>query len=459
MLAQNMIENIINEALNAGADFAEVFDETTFFQEVWTSQEGIEQNSLGRERGVGIRIFKGCNCYYGHTNDCSESALIRLIRSLTAGLETRNAGILRLGDQQVYRMKISPVLASGLEWKKRLEPVQQIIGAGMAYDQEIVSMRVLRTDLEQYVQIANSDGLFASDERVKTRLYIEAYAQKETDLQMGYFGPGAMAGNDYYDTIDLEQCGRETARQAKTILHAKPCPGGQMSIVVSHGFGGLLFHEACGHSLEATAIAREVSDFCGRIGQQVASDKVTLIDDGSISGEWGSLHIDDEGVPTRKNVLIENGILKNYMVDRLNGLRIGMEPTGSSRRQNYRFAPTSRMTNTYIAPGNDKKTDIIAETERGLYVKSIVGGSVETTTGDFNFRTGECYLIENGKVTEPVRGATLIGNGSTVLKNVDRVANDFELRQGYCFDASGTLYIGAGQPTIRVSNMIVGGIC
>lgn len=231
-----------------------------------------------------------------------------------------------------------------------------------------------------------------------------------------------------------------------------------MSVVVDNGFGGLLFHEACGHSLEATVIAKNSSEFCGKLGKKVASDVVTLIDDGSIDGEWGSLHIDDEGTPTQKNILIENGILKSYMVDRLNGMRAGLAPTGSSRRQNYKFAPVARMTNTYIAPGKSTPEEIIAATERGLYVKSIIGGSVESATGDFNFSTGECYLIENGKVTTPVRGATLIGNGGTVLQNVDMVAGDYDLRQGYCYASSGALFIGAGQPTIRVSNMTVGGI-
>ena len=185
---------------------------------------------------------------------------------------------------------------------------------------------------------------------------------------------------------------------------------------------------------------------------------VTLIDDGSIPNEWGSLHVDDEGMPTQKNILIENGILKSYMVDRLNGMRAGLAPTGSSRRQNYKFVPTSRMTNTYIAPGKSTPEEIIRATERGLFVSAINGGSVEPATGDFNFSAGECYLIENGKITIPVRGITLIGNGLTVLQNVDMVANNYELRQGFCYASSGALFIGAGQPTVRVSNMTVGGI-
>ena len=312
--------------------------------------------------------------------------------------------------------------------------------------------------MEQLVQIANTEGVYVQDNRVKTRLYIAAYAQNGTDVQSGYYGPGAMRGHEYYDQIDVEAAAREAARAAKVILHAKPCRGGQMPVVVANGFGGLLFHEACGHSLESTVIARGSSEFCGLLGKKVASDVVTLVDDGSIAGEWGSLHVDDEGTPTQKNVLIENGILKSYMVDKLDGLRAGLKPTGSARRQNYRHYPVARMTNTYIAPGKSTPEEIISSTEKGIYVKSINGGSVDPSTGDFNFNASECYMIQNGKLSEPVRGVTLIGNGGTILKAVDMVADDFELRQGFCYASSGALYIGAGQPTIRVRNMTVGGI-
>ena len=267
-----------------------------------------------------------------------------------------------------------------------------------------------------------------------------------------------MMGHEFYEKINVEEAGREAARQAKVILHAEPCKGGRMPVIVAHGFGGLLFHEACGHSLEATVIAKKSSEFCGKLGKKVASDVVTLIDDGSIEGEWGSLHVDDEGIPTRKNILIEKGVLKSYMVDRLNGLRTGLSPTGSARRQNYKYCPVARMTNTYIAPGNVTPEAIIRATGYGLYVKSINGGSVDPATGAFNFSAGECYMIQDGKRTAPVRGVTLIGNGGSVIQGVDMVGNDFELRQGYCYASSGALFIGAGQPTVRVKSMTVGGI-
>lgn len=458
MLTQKLIEDILDEACLRGADFAEVFEENCLFQETTANHEKIEQCQTGRESGVGIRMFKDKNCYYGYSNQKTELALKSLVKGLAKAMKGDGMSRIALQDKQIYTMGPELVLASELPSDVRLKPLRSAVRAGMDYDPEIVRMRVKLTDMEQEVQIANSEGLFVQDTRVKTRLYIGAYAQNGTDIQNGYYGPGAMRGHEYYDSIDVEACAREAARQAKVVLHSEPCPGGQMSVVVDNGFGGLLFHEACGHSLEATVIAKDASEFCGKLGTKIASDVVTLVDDGSIEGEWGSLHVDDEGAPTQKNVLIENGILKSYLVDRLNGMRAGLAPTGSSRRQNYKFAPVARMTNTYIAPGGSTAEEIIKATESGLYVKAINGGSVEPATGDFNFSTGECYLIENGKITTPVRGATLIGNGGTVLRNVDMVANDYDLRQGYCYASSGALFIGAGQPTIRVSNMTVGGI-
>lgn len=458
MLTQNMIEKVLDEACLRGADFAEVFEENCLFHETVTTHERVEQSQMGRESGVGIRMFKDKNCYYGYTNQKTEAALKHLVTGLTKAMKGDKMARTALAEKKIYTMGPEVIYASSLPSEKRMEPVYRAVRAGMDFDEEIVRMRVKLTDMEQEVQIANSEGLYVQDSRVKTRLYIGAYAQCGNDIQNGYYGPGAMRGHEYYDQIDVEACAREAARQAKVVLHAEPCPGGQMSVVVDNGFGGLLFHEACGHSLEATVIAKDASEFCGKLGTKIASDVVTLIDDGSIASEWGSLHVDDEGTPTQKNILIENGILKSYMVDRLNGMRAGLAPTGSSRRQNYKFAPVARMTNTYIAPGKSTPEEIIRATECGLYVKAIIGGSVESATGDFNFSTGECYLIENGKVTTPVRGATLIGNGGTVLKSVDMVAGDYDLRQGYCYASSGALFIGAGQPTIRVSNMTVGGI-
>ncbi len=457
MLSQDMIERILDRASEKGADFAEVFEEERIQQETQITQDEIEECQNAKECGIGIRLFKDKTRYYAYTNNRSEEAIFQLVSDLTKAMKGDCMARQRLQEKKIYKMGSETQVVSNKSLKERIAPARRAVAAGMSQD-EIVRMRVKLTDMEQLVQIANTEGVYVQDNRVKTRLYIAAYTQNGTDVQSGYYGPGAMRGHEYYDQIDVEAAAREAARAAKVILHAKPCRGGQMPVVVANGFGGLLFHEACGHSLESTVIARGSSEFCGLLGKKVASDVVTLVDDGSIAGEWGSLHVDDEGTPTQKNVLIENGILKSYMVDKLDGLRAGLKPTGSARRQNYRHYPVARMTNTYIAPGKSTPEEIISSTEKGIYVKSINGGSVDPSTGDFNFNASECYMIQNGKLSEPVRGVTLIGNGGTILKAVDMVADDFELRQGFCYASSGALYIGAGQPTIRVRNMTVGGI-
>jgi len=241
------------------------------------------------------------------------------------------------------------------------------------------------------------------------------------------------------------------------MLHAVDCPAGVFSVVIDGGFGGVIFHEACGHSLEATSVSRGNSVFCGKLGQQIAASCVTAIDDGIMPGEWGSINVDDEGTPSRRRVLIENGILKSYMVDILGGRRMGMEPTGSSRRQNYTFAPTSRMTNTFIAPGKDDAEEMIRTMGDGLFAASMGGGSVNPLTGEFNFAVDEGYWVKDGKILCPVRGATLIGKGHEVLHNIDRVGPEMWMAPGMCGSMSGSVPTNVGQPRIRVSSIIVGG--
>jgi len=241
------------------------------------------------------------------------------------------------------------------------------------------------------------------------------------------------------------------------MLHADPCPAGKMPVAIDNGFGGVIFHEACGHSLEATSVAKGNSVFAGKLGQKIASDKVTAIDDGTMPNLWGSLNIDDEGMPTRRKVLIEKGILKGYMIDKLNSRRMNMEPTGSSRRESYKYAPTSRMTNTFIAAGEYSNEAIIGSISNGLYAKKMGGGSVNPVTGEFNFAVMEGYLIKNGKIDKPVRGATLIGKGHEVLMNIDMVGRDMQQAQGMCGSVSGSVPTNVGQPMIRVSEITVGG--
>jgi TldD protein len=264
-------------------------------------------------------------------------------------------------------------------------------------------------------------------------------------------------GLELFDLFDPKEVGTHAAKQAMVNLKAGYCKAGQMTVAIENGFGGVIFHEACGHSLEATQVAVGMSEMCGKLGQKIANEKITAIDDGTIPNAWGSVNIDDEGNPTQRNVLIERGVLKNYMIDRLGSRRMGMPMTGNSRRQSYAYEPTSRMTNTFIANGPDKNEDIIASIEYGLYAKQMGGGSVNPLTGAFNFAVNEGYMIRNGKICEPVRGASLIGTGSKIIQDIDMVGQNLATAQGMCGSSSGSVPTDVGQPLIRVKKITVGG--
>lgn len=354
------------------------------------------------------------------------------------------------------RLAIQKDFAS-IDLREKQQLLRFMTEEGLAYDPRLVGMDSLYLDMSQEVIIANSTGLYVTDERNKTRLFSQSIAQEGDVIERGWVGPGHLGGFEFYDDLDLKAYAREAARMAIVNLSATYAEGGVMPVVVDRGFGGLLFHEACGHSLEATSVSRGSSEFCNRLGEEVASPLLTLVDDGSIPGRWGSLQVDDEGMKTQRNVLIEKGILKGYLIDILGGRRMGMEPTGSARRENYTFAPTSRMTNTFIEAGQDDDDQMIKDLEKGLFVKGINAGSVNPATGEFNFNVGEAYLIEQGELTKPVKGLSLIGTGGDILKQVDAVGKDTSIGDGFCWSASGALYIGAGQPRIRLKRMMVGG--
>ena len=311
--------------------------------------------------------------------------------------------------------------------------------------------------MDHNILIANTEGVYAQDRQIRTRIAISAVAEMDGEAQTGFFGPGRRMGMEMFDEIDPKEVGLHAAKQAVVMAGAGYCPAGVMPVAIGNGFGGVIFHEACGHSLEASAVAYGQSQFVGKLGQKIANEKVTAIDDATIPNAWGSINIDDEGTPAQRKVLIEKGVLKSYMIDKFNGRRMGMPSTGSSRRQTYSFTPTSRMSNTYIAEGTDKNEDIIASMEYGLFAKDMGGGSVNPTTGEFNFAVNEGYLVRNGKICEPVRGASLVGKGSDIIMDIDMVGTGLDLGTGMCGSSSGSIPTTVGQPLIRVSHITVGG--
>lgn len=458
MISKNTAEAVLLSAVSTGAEFAEIFMENNIKNSIGVINGKVERANSGIDYGCGIRIIDRDKVVYVYTNKPERENLIRLAKEGAQAIKGESSiKSLVLKNIDVNRLYVPEILPEKVKKSDIVNMLRLGGEAAYSYNSIITQTNFGYLDSKQNVLIANTEGLFAEDERVRTRISVSAVASEGNEKQTGYFGPGALKGYEFYNNINIEDIAKEAARSAVTMLKAENCPSGKMPVIMDNGFGGVIFHEACGHGLEAAAISKRASVFTDKIGQKIASDKLTAIDDGTIPGSWGSINIDDEGIKSRRNILIENGILKNYMVDRYNGKLIGMEPTGSSRRESYKFVPVSRMTNTYIAPGTDKKEEIIADTEFGLYAKYMGGGSVNPASGDFNFAVSEAYIIRNGKICEPVRGATLIGNGAEVLHNIDRISDNIALAEGMCGASSGSVPVCVGQPMLRVQNITVGG--
>ena len=458
MLKQDVAQTVLAEALKTGGDFAEIFLEDRLNNNISMLSGKVQSVNSRRLHGAGVRVFSGLQGVYVYTNDTTLAGLLACAKRAALAVKGEkyySAEDLKWTDvPNIHFIQEMPDQVKNARKVAKMKEAQAVLSA----EPEIVQGSIGYMDSVQRVWIANTEGLFTTDTRVYTRMNVAAIASNGTENQTGGVSPGGMQGFEIFNTkIDPEAMAKEAAQQARTMLHAPVCPAGTMPVVIDNGFGGVIFHEACGHSLEATSVAVGNSEFCGKLGQKVAADCVTAIDDGTIPNEWGSLNIDDEGTPTTKLVLIENGILKNYMIDKLNARRMNMPITGSGRRQGYMFAPTSRMRNTYIAAGNDDNDEIIATMGDGLYAKKMGGGSVEPTTGKFNFAVSEGYLVKDGKIVHPVRGASLIGRGSEILPLIDRVGKDMQMAQGMCGSISGSIPTNVGQPMIRVSSMTVGG--
>ncbi len=458
MLEKRLYEEILGIAMTGGADFAEVYCEYTRNGTISLINKRIEAITDNTVSGVGIRAFKGTSTVYGSTSDISRAGLIKCARSVAEAMgELRGEANIVLTERIFPNIHPVTKVPSSADISVKTDILKLACNSASEYDKRIVQATGNLITVDHTIEIANTEGLLTSDRHIRTRLAVSAIASDGTETQSGSSSPGRGMGLEVFELFPPESIGKEAARQAIVNLGAVYCPAGQMTVAIESGFGGVIFHEACGHSLEATSVGTGCSQMCGKLGQKIANEKVTAIDDGTIPGAWGSVNIDDEGTPTKRNVLIENGVLKNYMIDRLGSRRMGMPVTGSGRRQSYTYEPTSRMTNTFIDNGPDKNEDIIASIEYGLYAKSMGGGSVNPLTGDFNFAVNEGYLVRNGKICEAVRGASLIGTGSKILEDIDMVGQNLATGQGMCGSSSGSVPTDVGQPLIRVSNITVGG--
>ena len=458
MISREICQRVLQKAVSTGADYAEIFAENTVNHVINMIADKVDSINDAVIAGAAVRVYKGLRSVMASTVDMSEAGLLRCAESAAEALGQGEAQIDIVLQERLFG-DIHPVkiVPSSVPNQAKVAILKEGYFAAREYDSAVKQVTGGLLDVDHNILIANSEGLYTQDRQIRTRMFISAVAEMNGETQTGSCAPGRRMGLEMFDTIDPKNVGIHAARQAVTMAGAGYCPAGVMPVAIENGFGGVIFHEACGHSLEATSVALGQSQFTGKLGQKIANEKVTAIDDGTIPGAWGSINIDDEGTPAQRKVLIENGVLKSYMIDKFNGRRMGMASTGSSRRQSYRFTPTSRMTNTYIAPGQDKDADIIASIAYGLYAKEMGGGSVNPITGEFNFAVNEGYLIRNGKICEPVRGASLVGKGSEIIQNIDMVGANLDMGQGMCGSSSGSVPTNVGQPLIRVSRITVGG--
>ncbi len=458
MVSSKVVDAVLNEALKTGGDFSELYLEDTESNTMAMIDGKVESANYTRKVGAGVRVLKGTRSAYAYSADTGEDALIACARAAASALkgtkecEAKAISIDRIGQSW------AKIPFSEINNQKRIELLRRGTKAAKAYSDEITQVVASYMDFDHRTWVYNSEGVHAEDRRPRVRTAIQSVAMANGEAQTGVCSPGYGMGFEIYrDRINIEDVGRESAKTAVTMLHAPECPAGTVPVVIDGGFGGVILHEACVHGLEATSVGRGNSVFCGKLHQQIASPIVNAVDDGTLPGEWGSMHFDDEGNPAQRNLLIENGILKSYLVDILGSRLMDHPVTGSGRRQDYTYAPTSRMTNTFFAPGKDDEEEMLRTMGDGLFAAKMGGGSVNPLTGEFNFAVSEGYWVKDGKILCPVRGATLIGKGAEVLMKIDRIGRNMWMAPGMCGSQSGSIPTNVGQPRIRVAEIVVGG--
>ncbi|HEX4538776.1 MAG TPA: TldD/PmbA family protein [Acidimicrobiales bacterium] len=458
MIDSSVVDRVLGEALRTGGDFAELFVEDRRTSAASLDDGKVEELSSGRDRGAGIRVVMGETTGFAHTADLSEAGL-RAAAGAAAAVARGGGGgrVVAVTPSTAPRHSDVSTYPETVAKAKKVELLTRADEAARSEGAAITQVAAGYGDSRRRILVANSDGLLVGDDQVRTRLGVSCVAVGDTGMQTGYETAALTVGFELFDRVQAEEVAREAARRALTKLSARPAPSGILPVVLKGGTGGILFHEACGHGLEADHIAKDSSVYTGRVGELVASPLVTLVDDGTMGPEWGSFAIDDEGRPAQRNVLISEGVLTDYMWDFLRARKEGRVSSGNGRRQSYQHLPMVRMTNTYLIEGTDDPDEIVAQTPNGVYVAKLGGGQVNTATGDFVFGMNEAYLIEGGRITEPLRDANLIGNGPEVLKGIDAIGDDFAMGPGTCGKDGQAVPVGCGQPTVRISGVTVGG--
>jgi TldD protein len=461
MIDEVVARQVIRQALSRGGDFADLFVESRRAYNLRLEEEKVEDNNSGNEIGAGVRVLREESVSYAYTNDISEASLLETARVAAAASRGGDSVSIDLEKplRSLPRLEEHPVELDVGTYprEEKIDLLRRADQAAREAGPHVVQVIAALGDSRQEMFIANSLGEIVRDSRVRVRMVVQVVAAKDGEIQTGHETPGMLAGYELFRLYPPEETGRIAAEQALTMLQARPAPTGPMAVVIANGTGGVLFHEACGHSLEADAVYKKASVFMGKIGQRVASPLLSAYDDATLVNRWGSFSYDDEGVRAERTPLIERGMLLGFINDRKRSMRDGVAATGNGRRQSYRFVPVPRMTNTYIEIGTAGKEEIIADTQLGLYALKLGGGEVNPVTGDFIFAVTEGYMIRGGEVAEAVKGATLIGNGPRVLMDIDAVAGDLDFDTGMCGKDGQAVPVCTGQPTLRVRELVVGG--
>lgn len=458
-IPEELLAKIIRKALSTGGDYADIFVGHERPMTIQLEDDKIEKIVSGVDSGVGVRVIFGDKSAYAYSNDFSEDSLINIARAVSSAVKEKRERDIVLDLRSVrpsvdFTIKYNP---QDVEIEKKILLLENANKAAKGISPKIKQVSVIYRDSVQNICIAASDGTIAEDERIYTLALIQVVASEGGNLQTGYEPVGGLIGFELFEENLFEEIAVTAAQKAVNMLSARKAPGGRMPVVISAEAGGTMIHEAIGHGLEADLAQQGLSVYTNKIGQQIASPLITIIDDSTLPNKRGSFRFDDEGVVSQRTVLVEKGILKGYMYDRLTAMKEGISSTGNGRRQSYKDRPIPRMSNTFIAPGNGDPDGIIRSVDKGLFVKKMGGGQVNTVTGEFVFEVSEGYIIEKGQVGEPVRGATLIGNGPEVLKSIDMVGNDLGFSIGTCGKDAQGVPISDAMPTVRIPEIVVGG--
>ncbi len=455
------IDTIMDNMLSASVDDADIYFQSSHF-ESWVLEGGIiKEGTHSIEKGAGVRVLSGEKTGFAYSDRIEMDVLLQAANNVKAiarqGQNGQNKVTVSAASKSYYP-PISPL--KSLADQEKITLLRRVDEETRKLDSRIEEVIVSLMGVDEQILVANQDGSLAADIRPLTRMNVTVILQQKGRREQGSMGGGARTDYGYFlDQDKALEYGQEAVRQAVVNLEAVEAPAGKMTVVLGPGWPGILLHEAIGHGLEGDFNRKGTSAFSGKVGQRVASDLCTIVDDGTLDNRRGSLTIDDEGVPAENTVLIEKGILKGYMQDKLNARLMGVKPTGNGRRESYAHIPMPRMTNTYMLPGQHEPEEILRSVKKGLYAKNFAGGQVDITSGKFVFSASEAYLIEDGKLTQPVKGATLIGNGPEVLTRVSMVGNDLELDSGVgtCGKEGQSVPVGVGQPTLKIEGLTVGG--